>query len=226
MIKVCGISDMHGNLDFKIKECDILCICGDIVPLTVQKYHEGTFKWIKKTFIPWCNEQPCEKIFLIGGNHDLMFEVHPDETRDVFKDTKITYLMDESAEYTKGEKTIKIYGTPWCHQFFDWAFMTDDEHLTDIYKNIPEDVDILLTHDCSYGSCDVLLQKTAWNNAEHVGCKPLAEAVKHKKPKIQLSGHLHSGRHSFEWFGNTQCTNVSLLDETYKLIYDPTYFEI
>ena len=100
MIKICAISDMHGKLDFNIKPCDILCICGDIVPLNVQTFHDGTFKWLKNTFIPWCNEQPCDKIFLIAGNHDWMAMKHPDEWEEAFKDTKITYLCDSEAEYT------------------------------------------------------------------------------------------------------------------------------
>jgi hypothetical protein len=53
-MKICAISDMHGILDFDINPCDILCISGDIVPLRVQYYLEGTLKWLAKEFIPWC----------------------------------------------------------------------------------------------------------------------------------------------------------------------------
>ena len=59
MLKICGISDMHGILDFNIEKCDVLCICGDIVPLDIQNYHKPTFKWLKNVFIPWCQNQPC-----------------------------------------------------------------------------------------------------------------------------------------------------------------------
>ena len=34
-IKVVAISDLHGYLP-EIPECDLLCICGDLVPLNVQ----------------------------------------------------------------------------------------------------------------------------------------------------------------------------------------------
>ena len=71
-MKLCAISDMHGKLDFKIEPCDILCICGDIVPLNVQSFHQGTIKWLIKHFVPWCEEQPCKKVFLIAGNHKKM----------------------------------------------------------------------------------------------------------------------------------------------------------
>lgn len=227
MTKICAISDLHGQLDFDIEECDILCICGDFVPLKVQSYHHGTVKWIIKKFLPWCEKQKCEKVYLIAGNHDIILQTHGLSTRELFRGTKVVYLKDQLAEYLTDEgQTIRIYGTPWCHKFGNWAFMMEDGGLAEIYDGIPENVDILMTHDCSYGACDVLLQKTEWTTNEHIGCHPLAEAVLAKKPKYQLSGHLHSGRHEFEQLGDTLCRNVSLLNEEYKMVYSPTYFEI
>ena len=230
MIKVCSISDMHGILDFDIKECDILCICGDIVPLNVQTLHEGTIKWLRKKFIPWCEKQPCERVFLIAGNHDRVAEWHPEEWRDTFKGTKITYLFDESAEYVKETKDsyeeISIYGTPWCHQFYNWAFMTSDVELAKIYSKIPYKVDLLLTHDCPYGTSDMILQDVPWNTHEHIGCHPLGDAVDEKKPRFMCCGHLHSCTHEPQERGETIVTNVSVVNEEYKRVYEPHYFEI
>ena len=230
MIKVCAISDMHGKLDFDIKPCDILCICGDIVPLNVQTYHDGTLKWLAKKFVPWCEKQPCEKVFLIAGNHDWIAMKHPDDWEAMFKGTKITYLRDSSAEYIKetdGEyQEISIYGTPWCHQFYDWAFMTSDTELEKIYSKIPYKVDILLTHDCPYGTSDVLLQDVPWRNGEHIGCHPLGDAVDSKKPRFVCSGHLHSCTHEPQERGETIVTNVSMVDERYDRVYEPHYFDV
>lgn len=230
MIKICAISDMHGNLNFDIKPCDILCICGDIVPLNVQTFLEGTLRWISKKFIPWCEKQPCEKIFLIAGNHDWIAMKHPDDWEEMFNDTKITYLLNSSAEYVKetdGEyQEISIYGTPWCHQFYNWAFMTSDVNLAKIYESIPYKVDVLLTHDAPHGTSDVILQDTPWRTDEHIGCIPLGEAVDNKKPRLLLHGHLHSTNHSLEKRGDTDVYNVSMVDEKYDLVYEPLYIEI
>lgn len=231
-MKICGISDMHGKLNFDIDKCDILCICGDIMPLNIQTYHEAGIKWLKKTFIPWCEKQPCDKVFLIAGNHDWVFERHPAEIEELFKDNdKITYLCDSETTYIKeadGEyKEIRIYGTPWCHQFYDWAFMDSDMKLETIYKKIPYKVDILLAHDAPHGTSDVILQKgIPWASESHIGCIPLGNEVDEKKPSIMLHGHLHSTNHDCEMRGETEVYNVSMVDERYDLVYKPFYKEI
>ena len=230
-MKICAISDMHGILDFDIKPCDILCICGDILPLNIQSLHQSSIDWLIDTFIPWCEKQPCDKVFFIAGNHDWLFMKHPDEIDEIFKDNnKITYLLDKDAEYTKetGEsyENIRIYGTPWCHQFYNWAFMTSDTELEKIYNKIPYKVDILLTHDCPYGTSDIILQDVPWKTGDHIGCHPLGDAVDEKKPKIHFCGHLHSCTHEPQQRGETIVTNVSVVNESYNRVYEPLYMDI
>ena len=230
MIKICAISDMHGKLNFDIEPCDILCICGDIVPLNVQTFHQGTLKWLSKTFIPWCEKQLCDKVFLVAGNHDWIAMNHPDDWESIFKGTKITYLCDSEATYVKEKdddyEEIRIYGTPWCHQFYDWAFMTSDTNLKKIYDKIPYKVDVLLTHDAPHGTSDVILQNDMpWSNPGHIGCIPLGEAVDNKMPRFLFHGHLHSTNHEKEMRGDTEVYNVSMVDERYELVYKPLYIE-
>jgi Icc-related predicted phosphoesterase len=170
---------MHGILNFGIEPCDILCICGDIVPLRVQNFHEGTLKWLAKEFVPWCEKQPCKKVFLIAGNHDWIAMKNPDDWGAMFENTKITYLCDSEAEY----EGFRIYGTPWCHQFYNWAFMTSDKELEKIYSKIPYKVDVLLTHDCPHGTSDIIMQEDVlwYDGKTHIGCIPLGDAVDEKK---------------------------------------------
>lgn len=230
MIKICAISDMHGILDFDIKPCDILCICGDIVPLKVQNYKEGTIKWLKKTFVPWCEKQPVEKVFLIAGNHDWESQRHPDDWKKCFEGTKITYLCDEYTEYVKQTsdtyQELSIYGTPWCHQFYNWAWMTSDTELEKIFKDIPYKVDVLLTHDCPHGTGDVILQDVPWKTNDHIGSIPLGNAVDNKKPSLMFTGHLHSVTKEPQKRGDTTIVNVSIVNENYDRVYEPFYIEI
>ena len=43
-MKVCAVSDLHGDL-IDIKPCDLVLICGDSVPLNVQRNSKGTERW-------------------------------------------------------------------------------------------------------------------------------------------------------------------------------------
>ena len=225
-MRICGISDMHGQYDFSVEKSDILCICGDVFPLMIQDYTKDSEKWVKNRFIPWCNEQPVEKVFVVGGNHDFYLYRHSDKFRELIKDTKIIYLQDESYSHIDNDgRVFKIYGTPWCHQFGRWAFMGySDEKLKEIYDNMPDDVDILLTHDATYGCSDVLAVDR--RKQGHIGGPALRDIVLEKKPKLHLHGHLHTTNHDKETLGDTDIYCVSLLDEDYIMYYKPLYIEV
>lgn len=220
MPSVCAISDPHGNLNFSINKCDLLLICGDIVPLDIQMNHRKSRKWIINDFAEWCNNQPCDKVLFIGGNHDMCLENHTVYYEKVFPiSNKVTYLCNSEYVYNN----IRIYGTPFCKRFGNWAFNSDN--LETIYSSIPKRLDILITHDAPYGTTDVPLQKVHWNTREHLGNIPLREAIIDKVPNLVFHGHIHSSKREFEQLGLSLVTNCSLLDEHYNMIYDPIYYE-
>lgn len=223
-MKICGISDMHGNLEFTVPECDLLLICGDIVPLSIQRYTKPSLRWLKDTFLKWCETQPCEKIIMVGGNHDWAFEHHRDKVDEVFDESKVSYLCCDATVYN-GKI---IYGTPLCHKFYNWAFMPSDEEQTQIYDEAVikyPHVDILISHDAPYGTSDALLQNGHVTN-EHIGSKPLAKLIETMKPQLALHGHLHSTNHDMELLDFTKVYNVSLLNENYQMVYRPLEIEI
>ena len=227
-MKICGISDMHGQYDFKVESCDIVLICGDIVPLKIQKNDIQSEEWLKTFFIPWCTDLPCEKVIFIAGNHDFVFMEHPERVRDLLKGhDKVIYLECETYEY-QGKV---IYGTPLCKKFYNWAFMSLSlEDQKERYKRHLEaigKIDIIISHDCPYGIADVLLQKDCWwANGEHIGNKALRWFVDEAKPELVLEGHLHSCEHGKTMHGDTAVYNVSLLNEDYKMVYKPLYIEL
>ena len=223
-MKILGISDLHGTLP-KItnEEFDVLCICGDLFPLKIQNNIPRCKSWLEKKFIKWCESILCDHVLLIAGNHDKCFErTFRNDIDSIFKNTKIHYLENDLIEIDG----IKFYGTPYCTIFGNWAFMRDDENLSIIFDNIPENIDVLLTHDAPYGTSDVCLQKESWITEGHLGNKPLRDAIITKSPKFNFHGHLHSSNHSAELLNNTEVYNVSLLDEKYKLTYNPLKLEL
>ena len=225
-MKIVGISDLHGQLSgYTIPEADILCICGDISPLKFQFNIPSMDGWFKKRFIPWCQEQPVEQVYLIAGNHDRFMESRTYTIHKHLLGTKINYLEDSLCEYIDGNGKIwKIWGTPWCHIFGNWSFMKSPEFEAEKFSLIPEDVDILLTHDAAYGRNDQCFEGRVPN--KHIGNTELANRLNEISPKLHLTGHLHSSQHKIIEYNSTKTACVSLLDENYNLSYKPLLIDV
>ena len=229
MLSICVISDLHGYLP-TIEPCELLLICGDSVPLDYQANSKKTKKWYNTVFRAWAESLPCDKVLFIAGNHELHFPGKKIIYESLFsKDDKITYLCHSEYLYkSKDGKEYKIFGTPYCKQFMNWAFMYPDEELEKIFKNIPNDLDILMCHDAPYGISDIVLQSNCpwYDGKTHLGNIPLREAILEKKPKIVVHGHLHSSSREFESLGSSKVVNCSIVDENYSPVYEPLYLDI
>lgn len=231
-MKIVAMSDLHGTLlpvnDY-FEPCELVCICGDISPLNIQANHRKMRKWLREKFKPWCEALPCDKVIFIAGNHDdickntdFMYSLFP-------KDKKVTYLFHENYTYiSKSGKEYSIFGTPYCKLFGNWAFMEMDDMLDKLYKDIPENLDILMTHDAPYGVSDIILQEDCpwYDGKTHIGNKPLSQEILRKTPKVVLHGHLHSTSRIFEEWGYSKVANCSIKNEKYEPVYNPLTIEI
>lgn len=234
-MKICSISDLHGNLVCypsnywkDLWECEVLFICGDILPLEIQRDMIKSIEWLTEEFKPWAENLPVEKVFFIAGNHDFWFERNDIPAHKIFpQDQKVTYLKNELVEYTSSQdsKTYKIFGSPYCKIFGLWPFMRSADFLIKVFNEIPENIDILFTHDAPYGTSDICFEGP-WTNGEHIGNKQLQEAVIAKQPRYHFHGHLHSSNHEEELLGETKVFNTSILDERYLIMYDPLIIRI
>lgn len=227
MIKICSISDLHGYLP-KIEPCELVLICGDIVGLHAQRYPKSCKEWYIDWFKPWVNELPCDKVLFIPGNHEVGMEGHEEEYKKLFgPHNKATVLFHESYEYLGSDgKTYKIFGTPYCKIFGNWAYMRPNSDLKEKFSEIPEGLDILLTHDVAYGYADQSLQDIGYGTDTHFGTVELRDAILEKKPKLHLSGHIHTADHNPIMIGDTKHYNVSYLDEKYTPTFEPLYLDI
>lgn len=229
-MKVVAMSDLHGDLPrvSSFEECEVAFICGDFSPLNIQANDRKMKKWLSGTFKPWCEALPCDKVFFIAGNHDWVALRDPEFMKTVFPiDEKVTYLCHEKASYISKEgKEYKLFGTPFCKQFCNWAFMEEDDELAKLYLAIPDGLDVLLSHDQPYGYGDIILQEIYWNEGEHIGNKPLLETVFVRQPRYMFCGHLHSTTHECVEIVQTKRYNVSLKDEYYDMVYEPLYLDI
>ena len=234
-MKVAAISDLHGILPLypsdywkDLNDCEILFICGDILPLNIQFNMVESKRWLIEEFKLWAYDLPVEKIYLIAGNHDAWFERNDMLAHSIFsKYDKATYLNNEYVDYisTQDSKRYRIFGTPYCHIFGNWPFMRDENTLASKFAQIPENVDILMTHDAPYGTSDICLEGWA-ADGRHKGCPELRDAIIEKKPKWNVKGHLHSTNREIEILGETKVVSCSILDESYRLIYDPQIIKL
>ena len=219
------MSDLHGYLPSieEIEDHEITLICGDISPLSIQINHKEMRKWLINKFKPWCESLPSNKVYFIAGNHDFWFERNDLTAHQIFSShDKVRYLKNEYVDYisTQDAKVYRIFGTPYCHIFGNWAFMRSEEILAKKFSQIPGNVDILLSHDAPYGTSDVCFEGWA-ADGRHKGCPELRDAIIASKPKYNFHGHLHSANHGEELLGETKVYNTSILNEQYDLVYEP-----
>lgn len=223
-MKVTAISDIHGNL-IDIEPCDVLLICGDVSPLDIQRDYIQMTKWFFNEFYEWIMKLPCDRVILTPGNHDFWFEKFLTQPTFYISD-KLTILIDGETNiyYGVDNRRYKIYATPQCKTFGKWAYMPGDNLLNDYYNKIPEDVDILMCHDApliGYVS-NIMEQKSEiYPNGIPAGNIYLLDAILEKKPKYVLCGHIHSGDHELTEIEGIKCANVSILDESYSIAYQP-----
>ena len=184
-MKICGISDIHGNLLDNVPECDVLCIAGDVITLNAQRNFDASEHWWKNRFVPWVMKLPCKKVLVVPGNHDMWLEhLYNEDKWEAFCDYmsintegKLHFLIDQTFEY----QGVTFYGTPWINpiefQEDKWAFQVKSYKENNPYSKIPK-CDVLITHDSPFKNKQLNL------NTKDKCC-------------YHLFGHWHDGEEDF-----------------------------
>jgi Icc-related predicted phosphoesterase len=152
----------------------------------------------------------------IAGNHDWLFDTNRLIAREKVP-SNVIYLEDQE-RIIEG---VKFYGTPVQLPFMSWAFNKPEERLIPHWQAIPDDTDVLITHQPPFSIFD-------WSvyDLKHTGSPSLYfEVVERIKPKVHCFGHIHSG-HGVKVIEDTTFINASNLDEDYMCVYDPILIEI
>lgn len=204
-MKITFISDTHGkhkHPKLQIPESEIIVHAGDFT--SMGKLEEVT------DFLKWYSELPHTHKVLIGGNHDFLLEKNSFLFQSLLPDN-ITYLENESIEI----EGIKIWGSPITPWFYDWAFNRNrGEDIQRYWKQIPDDIDILVTHGPPYNQGD----RTA--RGERVGCEDLLKKVLQIKPKYHVFGHIHEA-YGITENEHTTFINASCLNLQYYMVNTP-----
>ena len=218
------ISDTHDqHRSVNLPGGDLLIHTGDFMT-------SGYSKSQAEDFFKWMEYQDYDDIVFIAGNHDRIMENAPDAMKGILDGYKcIDYLEDtELVLYGDGpngdlpENNIRIYGSPWQPEFYDWAFNLprNGDVLKSKWDAIPTNTDILLTHGPAWGILDEVYNR----RGVHLGCELLTERIAVVKPKIHVCGHIHSG-HGYYFDGTTHFFNASVLNESYEYKHNLWHFE-
>lgn len=231
-MKVVAISDTHGKLNFKVPPCDLLIHAGDVCPDFAPGSSWGgdmQLQWLKSKFINWFDAQDAASFYFTLGNHDFLSRVS-----DYGPDLRARAKLDSLVEiYTEDAKLVKIWFSPWSNEFGSWAWMLPPELLAKKYAEIPDDVDIIVSHQPPYGFGDEIPEQYLRfqdDGDRHVGSKQLLETIKRVKPSHVICGHIHNGRGDYQYYHEngtiTTVYNAAMVNEQYQRVYEPVEFEL
>lgn len=184
-MRIVCLSDTHSrHAKIDVPDGDVLVHAGDLTsrgePHEIRDFH-----W-------WLQNLPHAHKLVIAGNHDWMFENHPEGARGLLTDC--TYLQDSGVTIDG----VKFWGSPWQPWFYDWAFnLQRGLELADKWARIPTDTDVLITHGPPHG----ILDETA--RGERAGCEDLARELHRVQPRLHVFGHIHEAYGQLEQGGTT-----------------------
>jgi len=226
-MRIVCISDthsLHNGMTHTLPEGDVLIHAGDCTNVGRENDVRGFIEWFKGI------DGFKYKIF-IAGNHDFAFEQEPAWLNsyidpNILLEHNVTYLEDGSIEIISNEfsRPIKIYGSPWQPEFFNWAFNLPRNGivLKEKWDEIPNDTDILITHGPPHGIRDFVDDRAG---TLQVGCELLRERVDVIKPLMHIFGHIH-GAYGVAYIKDTVFVNASTCTERYQPIHKPLVFDL
>lgn len=166
---------------------DILVHAGDLSQF-------GTFAEIQAQ-LSWLASQPHPHKIVIAGNHDLLLDAafvaaHPDreldrpgKARGDLRWGDVRYLEHETIDLMVGDRSARIFGSPWTPRCGSWAFQYEDASAP-WEDSMPEDADVVMVHGPPKGHLD----------DGGKGCEILLKELWRARPRVVVCGHIHAGR--------------------------------
>lgn len=150
--RIYAYADTHGKPHKLPNDADIIICAGDVGLYTEMDV---------VAYMQRLSECPCPLILFVPGNHDLFFDLEPEQAARLLPPN--VHLLQGAYSYGG----IRFYGltaAPWLH----------------CPCILPKGIDILITHGAPKGYLD-----------EGCGCPLLTEAIRHYRPHLHIFGHAH-----------------------------------
>ena len=210
--------DLHHKMKHPLPKGDVLIHAGDVSNIGEQPDVTRFIHW-------FMNIEGYDSKIFIAGNHDFAFErvnePHHKGDFEWFKNlineenlsqSNVTYLEDnfiiiESPEFSR---PIKIYGSPWQPEFYNWAFNLPrgGNEMFEKWNMIPDDTDVLITHGPAENVRDFV------PNGQIVGCGMLRHRIETIRPALHVCGHIHHA-YGASLINDIMYVNASICTEKY-----------
>ena len=215
LLRIVHISDTHsGSYGGQLPDGDVLIHSGDFTNGGVEE--PGSVAG----FLHWFLQERHRYKILICGNHELLLDRRHDLDEYLACDTpeaavqngfQRPVLLNDSGVSIEG---VIFYGSSWNHCRMAWSANEQEREL--YWARIPQDVDVLITHQPPLGILDL-----AWlsrgsgsyecaicgagtqhkGNYAHWGCASLLQHVRSRNIPLHCFGHVHD-EHGFVQIAN------------------------
>lgn len=205
-MRIITIADTHKqHKKLIIPKGDVLVFAGDGDFIQRKDYLE---------FLDWFSQQHHTYKIIVAGNHDYILERN--KMLDESKKRNIIYLQNNECIING----LKFWGSPYTPRFGNWAFMKErGEKISDIWAQIPTDVDVLITHGPPMYRLDMTMI------GEPAGCWDLNKYVERIKPKLHIFGHIHN-QSGIVFKDDIYYVNASVMNDKYNLTFLPKIIDI
>lgn len=215
MARILIVSDNHNYRlpDNAFYGVDLVLHCGDATSLGTRSQYNDFFSSMYERL-----SKHEIKMIYVPGNHDKNEESMFDVVLP-FQD-RIEILIHSESIFGD-ELGLEIFGSRWCKEFAGWEGELKFYDRQQMWKNIPHDLDFLLTHTPPYGVMDYV---DNWRK-DYCGCSELRREIINKNPVVHCFGHIHS-MHGYEYNpdrDNIHYFNVAYCDDEYQPSHKLTY---
>lgn len=214
-MKIVCISDTHCQLDKIVDDLpdgDVLVHAGDLT-------YRGTLPEVSRELsILGSLTKKYKHILMVAGNHDFLFEKHPQVARSICMENGILYMQDSSFMIDG----INFWGSPYQPWFYDWAFnKRRGLDLERVWAQIPDNTNVLITH----GPPRFHLETCP--DGSEVGCLDLHNRIQYLPVlRLHVFGHIHLSYGMEESISGIKYVNASICTEEYKPTNLPIVVEI
>ena len=209
-MKIVCFSDTHGqhrskklNKWFQDNPADMLIFAGDY-----QLNSDDT----GEDFIDWVSGLSYKYKIITAGNHDNNFEITKKKSEEY---SDINFLIHNNIEI----EGIKFFASAYSRTFGHWSFMTDEDTLEYLYKKIPNNTEVLITHTPPFKKLDLTFLEV------NAGSTSLINRIENlPNLKYNIFGHIHEAYNTITKKG-VKYINCSVVNEIYQMVNEPYIFE-